>query len=113
MTDVAVVIGNYQGERLIPECLASLRRQTQPPVEVIVVDGSSTDNSVAVAKRAGARVVPCANGGLGFLYNRGAEISVAPYVLFLNNDVALERSCMAQLAGALDENPLRFAADSQ
>ena len=37
MPDVAVVIGNYQGERP-PDCLASLETQTLRPTEVIVVD---------------------------------------------------------------------------
>jgi len=32
--DVTVVIGNYEGAHLLPECLASLERQTSPPVEV-------------------------------------------------------------------------------
>ena len=111
MTEVAAVIGNYQGEHLLPDCLASLREQTQPPAEVLVVDGSSTDDSVAVAEREGARVILEPNRGLGYLYNRGAEASSAPYVLFLNNDVALEHDCVRQLAAALDEDAARFAAD--
>ena len=81
MTDVAVVIGNHQGEALLPDCLASLRLQSQPPREVIVVDGSSTDDGVGVAEREGAHVIRCPNRGLGVLYNRGAEASTAPYVV--------------------------------
>jgi|tagenome__1003787_1003787.scaffolds.fasta_scaffold20946576_2 hypothetical protein len=111
MTDVAVVIGNYEGEHLLPDCLASLRLQTQLPAEVIVVDGSSKDRSVEIAERESARVLRCPNAGLGFLYNRGAEATAAPYVLFLNNDVALEPACLESLAAALDDDPSRFAAD--
>jgi GT2 family glycosyltransferase len=112
MTDVAAVIGNFQGEKLLPDCLASLRLQTQQPSEVIVVDGSSTDASVAVADREGARVVSAPNRGLGFLYNRGVEATAAPYVLLLNNDVALEPDCLRSLAAALDARPTAFAADA-
>src|SRR5262245_8357559 len=111
MTDVAVVIGNFQGEQLLPDCFASLREQTQKPSEVIVVDASSTDRSVEIATREGAHVITYPNTGLGSLYNRGAEVSVAPYVLFLNNDVALAGSCVETLAAALDEDAERFAAD--
>lgn len=113
MTDVAVVIGNYQGEHLLPECLASLHEQSEPPMELVVADGSSTDNGVAVAEQAGARVIRCPNNGLGFLYNRGAETTTAPYVLFLNNDVALDRDCLRNLAAALDADASRFAADAR
>src|SRR5439155_17869676 len=51
--------------------------------------------------------------GLGFLYRRGAEAASAPYVLFVNNDVALDRECIARLARALDDEPARFAADAR
>ncbi|HZO97852.1 MAG TPA: glycosyltransferase family 2 protein [Gaiellaceae bacterium] len=110
---VAVVIGNHQGERLLPDCLASLRAQTRPPAEVIVADGASTDGSVAVAEREGARVLRCPNAGLGFLYNRGAEAAAATLVLFLNNDVALDPGCVEALAAALEDDPARFAADAR
>jgi GT2 family glycosyltransferase len=113
MTAVAAVIGNYQGERLLPDCLTSLRGQTQPPVEVIVADGGSTDASVSAAEREGARVLRLRNEGLGFLYNRGAQAATVEYVLFLNNDVALERECIERLAAALDDAPTAFAADAR
>lgn len=110
--DVAVVIGNYQGEHLLPDCLTSLNTQTQLPAEVIVVDAGSTDASVAVARAHDARVLQHSNRGLGYLYNRGADAAVSSLVLFLNNDVALEQGCVEQLASALAAEPLRFAADA-
>src|SRR5215210_6133838 len=91
MTEVAAVVGNYQGASVLPDCLASLGRQTLPPSEVTVVN--------------------VRNGGLGFLYNRGAELAEAPYVLLLNNDVALDPRCVEHLAAELDADEQRFAAD--
>jgi GT2 family glycosyltransferase len=111
MADVAAVVGNFQGESLLPDCLASLDAQTLRPSEVIVVDAESTDASAAVAAAAGARVLPVPNRGLGFLYDRGVEAAAAEYVLLLNNDVALEPDCLALLAAELDADPRRFAAD--
>jgi GT2 family glycosyltransferase len=110
--DVTAVIGNYQGEYLLPDCLASLNAQTQSPVEVIVVDASSTDRSDAVARAHHARVLRFPNRGLGFLYNRGAAAAGSDFVLFLNNDVALEPDCIEQLAAALAADHSRFAADA-
>jgi GT2 family glycosyltransferase len=112
-SDVTVVIGNYQGEHLLPDCLASLKTQTQLPVEVIVVDASSSDGSDAVARSHGTRVLRVPNRGLGFLYNRGAAAAGSELVLFLNNDVALEPDCIEQLASALAADPSRFAADAR
>ena len=111
MTDVAVVIGNYEGERFLPECLESLESQTRAPVDVVVVDASSRDRSVEVARQLRARTLVVPNRGLGYLYNRGVETVAAPYVLLSNVDVAYERDCIALLAAALDDDRARFAAD--
>ena len=109
--DVAVVIGNYRGEHLLPDCLASLAAQTLAPDEVLVVDGASPDRSVEVAESLGARVLRRENRGLGHLYNEGAGATAAELVLLLNNDVALDNRCLELLAAALAADSSLFAAD--
>lgn len=109
--DVAVVIGNYQGEHVLDACLESLAAQTHRPAEVIVVDAGSTDASAAIASRSGAAYVVTENRGLGHLYNLGAERAAAPFVLLLNNDVALDGRCIELLAAALEADKRRFAVD--
>ena len=111
MPDVCAVIGNYQGERVLADCLDSLARQTLQSVETVVVDARSSDRSRDVARRLGATVVQTENRGLGHLYNRGARATRADLVLFLNNDVALDPSCLELLARALETDAQRFAAD--
>ena len=111
MADIAAVIGNYRGERLLPDCLASLARQTRPANETIVVDAGSSDRSVDVARALGARTIVTENHGLGHLYNVGARAARAEYVLFANNDVALDDRCLELLAARLDSDPMLFAAD--
>ena len=111
MSEVTAVIGNHQGERHLPECLASLARQTHRPVEVIVVDAESTDRSREVAEAAGARFLPAQNRGLGHLYNVGARGATAPFILLANNDVSFDDRCLEQLASALDADATLFAAD--
>lgn len=111
MPDVAVVIGNYEGERLLPDCLESLELQTLRPREVIVVDAASSDRSVEIAEGLGSRVLRRENRGLGHLYNEGARAASAEFVLLLNNDVALDDRCLELLGIALEEDENRFAAD--
>jgi GT2 family glycosyltransferase len=109
--DIAVVVGNHQGERLLRDCLASVHAQTRVASAVVVVDGGSSDRSVEVAAELGASVLRAPNRGLGFLYNLGARAVDADYVLFSNNDVTYERDCLAHLGEALDADERRFAAD--
>jgi N-acetylglucosaminyl-diphospho-decaprenol L-rhamnosyltransferase len=109
--EVAAVVGNYGGEHLLGDCVASLRAQTLPPAEILVVDGASADASVAVARELGVRVLERENRGLGHLYDEGVRATGAELVLLLNNDVALEPECLEQLAAALAADDSRFAAD--
>jgi GT2 family glycosyltransferase len=111
MPDVSVVVGNYQGERVLPECLATLAEGTLRPVEVLVVDAGSSDDSRRVAERAGAVFLTTANRGLGRLYNIGARRARGDLVLLANNDVAFDRRCLELLAAALATDDARFAAD--
>ncbi len=111
MTDVAVVVGNHQGEHFLRDCLESVASQTCRPEEVIVVDGASTDRSREISEGLGARFMPAANKGLGFLYNLGARATGCDYVLFSNNDVAYEPECLELLVEVLEADERRFAAD--
>ena len=113
MTAVAAVVGNWNGERFLADCIETLRAQSLAPAEVVVVDGSSTDGSVRQAQRLGAQVVERPNLGLGHLYNVGVATTTAEYVFLANNDIALDSGCLAQLTQALDDDPSAFAADAR
>ena len=47
---ISVVILNWNGGRLVEECLMSLQAQTYYPLEIFVVDNASTDGSVDLIK---------------------------------------------------------------
>src|SRR5204862_4801024 len=91
--DVAVVIGNYQGARLLPDCLESVRTQTLPPSAVVVVVGGSTHDGARVAEQLGAADLRTQHRGLGHRSHPGAEAATAPLVLLANTDRALDARC--------------------
>ena len=83
---VSVVIPCYNQGRFLEEAIASVRAQTYPRVELIVVDDGSTDDTAAVAASLGARCIRQKNRGLAAARNRGAAAAVGEYLVFLDAD---------------------------
>jgi glycosyltransferase involved in cell wall biosynthesis len=82
----SVVIPCYNTGQFVAEAIRSAWDQTSPPLEVIVIDDGSTDNSAAFAEAAGARVVRQANGGLACARNTGLAEAKGDFILFLDAD---------------------------
>ncbi|PWN02171.1 glycosyl transferase family 2 [Nocardioides silvaticus] len=104
-SSVSVVVPARDEERTLPGLLGSLRDLTVPVAEVIVVDDGSRDRTAAVARAAGARVLPAAAPppgwtGKAWACHRGAEEAVGDLLLFLDADTVL--STPDALAGLLD-----------
>jgi GT2 family glycosyltransferase len=48
---LTIIVVNWNGEEFVSECLESLRTQTWPNKEIIIVDNGSTDRSREILKR--------------------------------------------------------------
>jgi GT2 family glycosyltransferase len=89
MQSVAVVIPNWNGSAMLGKLLSELASQSLPVGRVIVVDNGSTDDSVLVAQRAGADVIPLpANTGFSHAVNLGIQSARTEWIAILNNDVS-------------------------
>jgi glycosyltransferase involved in cell wall biosynthesis len=97
--NVSVVMAVRDGERHLDEALASIRAQTVAPLEVLLVDGGSTDATRAIAARAGVRVLDQDGDTLADAYNTGIAAARGEAVAFLSHDdVWLPRKLERQLA---------------
>lgn len=68
---ISVVTAAYNEEKYLPNLLESLQKQTRKPDEIIVIDNNSKDQTAAIAKRYGARVVSEKTPGYVHALNRG------------------------------------------
>jgi GT2 family glycosyltransferase len=110
MARVAIVIPTWNRAALLAEAIESLGRQTYPIDQVVVVDNGSTDDSAAVARRAGVQVISLStNMGFAFAVNRGIEAAVAEYIGVVNNDVSLAPDWLSQIMAKLEANSSWFA----
>lgn len=85
---VSVVIPNYNYARYVGEAIESVEKQTYKPVEIIVVDNGSTDNSLEVLKKIGDRIRLVAQENMGQAGSRNSGIKAArgEFVAFLDAD---------------------------
>jgi glycosyltransferase involved in cell wall biosynthesis len=97
-----VAIPTRNSGRVIGRCLESLRRQTYPHLEVLVVDGSSRDGTCRVAAAYGATVVPCPGGLLAARY-QGVLRARGQYVLMLDSDQVLEPTAVERAVALMEE----------
>lgn len=82
--------------RASAETLAPWREQ----VEVIVVDGGSTDDTVAIARACGLNVLT-ASRGRGSQMNAGAQAALGDTLLFLHADTQLPPAALTLISAAL------------
>jgi GT2 family glycosyltransferase len=89
MTDVSVVILNYNGRQLLEQFLGEVIRHSSP-AQIIVADNGSTDSSIEYLKSShpSVKVIPIPSN-LGFCggYNVAMKQVTTPYAVLLNSDV--------------------------
>jgi glycosyltransferase involved in cell wall biosynthesis len=83
---ISVIIPAYNAAAFLREALESVRAQTRPAAEVIVVDNGSTDASPVIAQDAGARVLRLERPGLSAARNAGIRAATQPWIAFLDGD---------------------------
>ncbi|NNE43549.1 MAG: glycosyltransferase, partial [Gemmatimonadetes bacterium] len=106
---VSAIVPCFNYGRLVTEAVNSLRNQTYPGLEIVVVDDGSTDTETQEAlrelERDGVRVVHQENRGLVGARNRGVEETRGDLLLFLDNDDLLEPEAVELLVAGLAANP--------
>jgi glycosyltransferase involved in cell wall biosynthesis len=87
--EIAVVIPVYNRESRIAACVESVLGQTLAPVEIVVVDDGSTDQTSSALKRFGDRiriVTLSENRGVSAARNTGVARTKSPWISFLDSD---------------------------
>lgn len=98
----SIIIPSYNGLGLLRSCVESIRRHTEVPYEIIIVDNGSSDETVAYAVRE-KLVLFALPGNRGFpeACNRGMSIASGDQLLLLNNDVEVQPRWLSNMLAAL------------
>src|SRR5262249_48584197 len=108
MPSVSVIIVNFNGKAFLGELLASLQRQTHPPLEVIVVDNASSDGSAEYVGESFPSVkLVCSEINLGYAKgnNLGLAHAKGDFLALLNSDTVLDDQFLGETVRALEAQP--------
>jgi GT2 family glycosyltransferase len=103
---VTAVVINLNGRELLPDALASLKRQSYGALDIVVVDNGSTDGSTQLVKASFPEVVLIENQkneGFGGANNQGIAYALdqgADFVFLFNYDAVAEDACVSRLVEA-------------
>lgn len=107
MPKISIVIRSYNEEQHIGRLLHGIEMQRIRDYEVILVDSGSTDSTVPIAEKYGARIVhiPKNEFSFGRALNRGCEVATGEFLLFASAHVYPLRRDWLELAIAPFDDP--------
>ena len=109
--EVTVIIPNYNGKKLLENCIQTLERQTCTDFKLLVVDNGSDDGSTEVTSSLDLTMLALKeNTGFCGAVNEGIRRADTPYVILLNNDTEVLPEFVEELLAAIKKSDRIFSA---
>ncbi|MBI5033445.1 MAG: glycosyltransferase family 2 protein [Chloroflexi bacterium] len=105
---VSVIVVGYNSRKWLPDCITSLSTQNYSPLEIILVDNASSDDSAewVFAHAPQVRLIRSNDRqSLAFTINDGIAAASGRYFLILNPDTRLEPDAIAQMVQVAQSDP--------
>jgi glycosyltransferase involved in cell wall biosynthesis len=99
---VSFIIPTKNSGRTLPICIRSIRNQTYPNIEIIIVDSFSSDGTKRIAENHAARTIE-ANVKRSEARNLGANSAVGELVFFIDSDMELDPNVVEECVRRIKE----------
>lgn len=117
MTDITVIIPNYNGIKYICECLDTVKEQSIfNRIETIVVDNASEDDSDKAVEEFYPWVKLIRldqNYGFSRAVNEGIKVASSPFILLLNNDTKIDKMLCSEMLATIKQDENIFSVASK
>lgn len=105
---ISIIVPVYNIEEYLPRCVKTLRDQTYPRIEILLVDDGSTDGTGALCDRLAeedlrVRVFHKENGGSSSARNLGIAAAKGEYLGFVDSDDYVEPDMYEKLYAAIKQ----------
>jgi glycosyltransferase involved in cell wall biosynthesis len=89
---ISIIIATFNSEKTLRLCLASIQRQTYPQnnIEILVVDGGSTDKTKTIARKNNCIVLHNKKVAPAFAKHMGFFKAKGKYILYFDSDEVME-----------------------
>lgn len=98
---ISVNVCTFNEEKNIEECIVYIEKNN--PTEIIIIDGGSTDKTIQIAEKLGAKVIK-SKKGLASQRQAGIDASSEKYIALVDSDDRLDNNCLSVLLNELEEN---------
>jgi len=103
---VSIIIPVYNGASYLERSFAAIRESTYSSYEIIVVDDCSTDKSLEISRKNGAKVFQMPHQtGPGAARNFGAQNAQGDILFFVDSDVLIRRDTVERVVNDFRTNP--------
>lgn len=111
---ISVIVAAYNIEKYLPGCMDSLLAQTYSPMEIILVDDGSSDETPRLCdeyarKNDFVHVIHKENGGLSSARNAGLAIAKGDYIGYVDGDDTVEADMYENMLGACQRTGAQIA----
>ncbi len=113
MPKASIIIPIYNVHSYVNKTVESALNQSEPDIEVILVDDGSTDGSSEICNEYAEMdrrvvVIHKKNGGLSSARNAGTEVASTEYVMYLDGDDYLRQDAVERCLETMKEYPSDF-----
>jgi glycosyltransferase involved in cell wall biosynthesis len=102
---VSVVVTAYWSAQTLELCLSSIRSQTYPNIEIIVVDTASNDGTQVIGKKYADKFFQDVGPERSAKRNFGVRMSTGHFVFIVDSDMELEPDVVEQCVKVVVDNP--------
>ncbi len=106
MSCVSIIIPTLNEASCLKRTLHQLSILDPPAKEILVVDGGSGDNTIAIANKAGVNVLSCQPPGRSLQMNYGAKASTGEILCFLHADTCVPDDLIAVITATLEDKSI-------